>query len=151
MCLIPVNSARRLPWIIADSLCFLSLYYLYQRLQNLFCYNTVSNDRYQKLLHYICSHVWINHVMGVGVWYTKMVLAYPVHPMKNRSRNKRWNLWVGQCVSSSWQDFGCVLFWCWLLCVSFTYSITCYSIIVVATFIGIHKYKNSPSQCMCQY
>ena len=28
------------------------------------------------------------------------VLAHPLHPIHNRSRNKRRNLWVGRCVSS---------------------------------------------------
>ena len=31
-----------------------------------------------------------------------MALAYPLHPIDNRSRNRRRNLWVGWCVSSWW-------------------------------------------------
>ena len=34
-----------------------------------------------------------------------MALAYPLHPIHNRSRNKRRNLWVGRCVSSWWPWF----------------------------------------------
>ena len=36
----------------------------------------------------------------MGVLITPMALAYPLHPIKNRSMNKRRNLWVGWCVSS---------------------------------------------------
>ena len=32
-------------------------------------------------------------------------LAHPLHPIDNRSRNKRRNLWVGRCVSSWWPWF----------------------------------------------
>ena len=28
------------------------------------------------------------------------LLAHPLHPIDNRSRNRRWNLWVRWCVSS---------------------------------------------------
>ena len=31
-----------------------------------------------------------------------MALAHPLHPIDNRSRNRRRNLWVGWCVSSWW-------------------------------------------------
>ena len=34
-----------------------------------------------------------------------MALAHPLHPIDNRSRNKRRNLWVGWCVSSWWPWF----------------------------------------------
>ena len=34
-----------------------------------------------------------------------MVLAHPLHPIDNRSRNRRRNLWVGWCVSSWWPLF----------------------------------------------
>ena len=34
-----------------------------------------------------------------------MALAHPLHPIGNRSRNKRRNLWVGRCVSSWWPWF----------------------------------------------
>ena len=34
-----------------------------------------------------------------------MALVHPLHPIDNRSRNKRRNLWVGWCVSSWWPWF----------------------------------------------
>ena len=34
-----------------------------------------------------------------------MALAHPLHPIDNRLRNKRRNLWVGRCVSSWWPWF----------------------------------------------
>ena len=34
-----------------------------------------------------------------------MALAHPFHPIKNKSMNKRWSLWVGRCVSSGWPLF----------------------------------------------
>ena len=34
-----------------------------------------------------------------------MALAHPLHPIDNRSRNKRRNLWVWRCVSSWWPWF----------------------------------------------
>ena len=48
-----------------------------------------------------------------GSLIARMALAHPLHPIHNRSRNKRWNLWVGWCVSSWWPRFpsrsSCVL------------------------------------------
>ena len=40
-----------------------------------------------------------------GSLITPMALAHPLHPIDNRSRNKRRNLWVGRCVSSWWPWF----------------------------------------------
>ena len=40
-----------------------------------------------------------------GSLIAPMALAYPLHPIDNRSRNKRRNLWVGRCVSSWWPWF----------------------------------------------
>ena len=40
-----------------------------------------------------------------GSLITPMALAHPLHPIDNRSRNKRRNLWVGRCVSSWWPSF----------------------------------------------
>ena len=37
-----------------------------------------------------------------GSLIAPMALAHPLHPIDNRSRNKRRNLWVGRCVSSWW-------------------------------------------------
>ena len=40
-----------------------------------------------------------------GSLIAPMKLAHPLHPIDNRSRNKRRNLWVGWCVSSWWPWF----------------------------------------------
>ena len=40
-----------------------------------------------------------------GSLVAPMALAHPLHPIDNRSRNKRRNLWVGRCVSSWWPWF----------------------------------------------
>ena len=40
-----------------------------------------------------------------GSLIAPMALAHPLHPIHNRSRNKRRNLWVGRCVSSWWPWF----------------------------------------------
>ena len=34
-----------------------------------------------------------------------LIKTHPLHPIDNRSRNKRRNLWVGRCVSSWWPWF----------------------------------------------
>ena len=39
---------------------------------------------------------------GGGSLIAPMAQAHPLHPIDNRSRNKRQNLWVGRCVSSWW-------------------------------------------------
>ena len=51
-----------------------------------------------------------------------MALAHPLHPIHNRSRNKRRNLWVGQCVSSWWPWFpsrSCVLIIYLCMCIPY--------------------------------
>ena len=40
-----------------------------------------------------------------GSLIVPMALAHPLHPINDRSRNKRRNLWVGWCVSSWWPMF----------------------------------------------
>ena len=40
-----------------------------------------------------------------GSLIAPMALAHPLHPIDDRSRNKRRNLWVGRCVSSWWPWF----------------------------------------------
>ena len=40
-----------------------------------------------------------------GSLIAPMALAHPLHPINNRSRNTRRNLWVGWCVSSWWPWF----------------------------------------------
>ena len=65
----------------------------------------------QKLLYCICYTVWIDWHMIFGLeqeggsLIAPMALAHPLHPIDNRSRNRRRNLWVGWCVSSWWPMF----------------------------------------------
>ena len=40
-----------------------------------------------------------------GSLIVPMALAHPLHPINDRSKNKRRNLWVGWCVSSWWPMF----------------------------------------------
>ena len=58
---------------------------------------------------YIVLYKWIytwfldsNRRVGM---IAPMALAHPLHPIDNRSRNKRRDLWVGRCVSSWWPWF----------------------------------------------
>ena len=59
----------------------------------------------QKLLYCICHTIWIDwhFIFGLeqegGRLIAPMALAHPLHPIDNRSRNRRRNLCVG-CVSS---------------------------------------------------
>ena len=66
------------------------------------------------LLHMLYYTNWLTHDFwtrtGGGIHkyiylITPMALAHPLHPIDNRSRNKRRNLWVGWCVSSWWPWF----------------------------------------------
>ena len=60
----------------------------------------------QKLLYCICYTIWIDWHMRFGLeqeggsLIAPMALAHSLHPIDNRSRNRRRNLWVGWCVSS---------------------------------------------------
>ena len=64
-----------------------------------------------KLLHCICYIIWIDWHMIFGLeqeggsLIAPMALAHPLHPIDNRSINKRRNLWVGRCVSPWWHWF----------------------------------------------
>ena len=54
---------------------------------------------------YIVLYKWIDTwffglEQEVGSLIAPMALAHPLHPIDNRSRNKRRNLWIGRCVSS---------------------------------------------------
>ena len=40
-----------------------------------------------------------------GSLIAPMALAHPLHPIDNRSRDRRRNMWVGLCVSSWWPLF----------------------------------------------
>ena len=65
----------------------------------------------QKLLYCIYYTIWIDWHMLFGLeqedgsLIAPMALAHPLHPIDNRSRNKRRKLWVGWCVSSWWPLF----------------------------------------------
>ena len=65
----------------------------------------------QKTLYCICYTIWNDWHMILGLeqeggsLIAPMVLAHPLHPIDNRSRNRRRNLWVGWCVSSWWPLF----------------------------------------------
>ena len=91
---------------------FRSLYCIYQLLQKTpillqRSHNYgVWNYWQQKLLYCICYTIWIGWHMIFGLeqeggsLIAPMALAYPLHPIDNRSRNRRRNLWIGWCVSS---------------------------------------------------
>ena len=65
----------------------------------------------QKLLYCICYTIWIDWHMIFGLkqeggsLIAPMALAHPLHPIDNRSRNRRRNLWVGWCGASWWPLF----------------------------------------------
>ena len=73
---------------------------------------------------YIVSYKWIDTwFLEGGSLIAPMALAHPLHPIDNRSRNKRRNLWVGRCVSS----------WCpWFPSRS---SVLIYMYIYICTFL----------------
>ena len=52
---------------------------------------------------------WLTQDFGLqqesGSLIDPMALAHPLHPIDNRLRNRRRNLWVGWCVSSWWPSF----------------------------------------------
>ena len=58
----------------------------------------------QKLLYCICYTIWIDWHMIFGLQQeggsliAPMALAHPLHPIDNRSRNRRRNPWVGGCM-----------------------------------------------------
>ena len=60
-------------------------------------------------LHMFYYLNWLTYELGLekegGSLVAPMALAYPLHPIDNRSRNRRQNLWVGWCVSSWWPLF----------------------------------------------
>ena len=55
------------------------------------------------LLHMLYYMNWLTQEGGSLI--APMALAHPLHPIDNRSRNRRRNLWVGWCVSSWWPLF----------------------------------------------
>ena len=65
----------------------------------------------QKLLYCICYTIWIDWHMTFGleqeggILIAPMALAHLLHPIDNRSKNRRRNLWIWWCVSSWWPLF----------------------------------------------
>ena len=65
----------------------------------------------QKLIYCICYTIYIDwHMIFIleqegGSLIAPMALAQPLHPIDDRSRDRRRNLWVGLCVSSWWPLF----------------------------------------------
>ena len=61
------------------------------------------------LLHLLFYINGLTHDFGPeqegGSFISPMALEHPLHPIDNRSRNKRRNPWVGRCVSSWWPWF----------------------------------------------
>ena len=61
------------------------------------------------VLHMLYYMNWLTHDFWLeqegGSLIAPMALAHPLHPIDNRSRNKRRNLWAGRCVSSWWPWF----------------------------------------------
>ena len=43
--------------------------------------------------------------LSMTLYMSNRVIYFPLHPIDNRSRNRRRNLWVGWCVSSWWPLF----------------------------------------------
>ena len=88
-------------------ICLWSYISLLQRSRNY----GVWNYWQQKHLYCICYTIWIdwNMIFGLeqegGSLIAPMALAHPLHPIDNRSGNRRRNPWVGWCVSSWWPLF----------------------------------------------
>ena len=61
------------------------------------------------LLHMLYCMNWLTHDFGLeqegASFIAPMALAHPLHPIDNRSSDRRRNLWVGWCVSSWWPLF----------------------------------------------
>ena len=115
-------------WLIIYVFIILSLWTVAKRKKNIVLQwqqnYGVSNDWYQKLLYCICSNIYIIvFELGQkdGGVITPTALAYPLHPIRNRSRNKCQSLLVGWGVSS-WRP------WFWL--VSSFYETYTYQVLV---------------------
>ena len=114
----------------------------------------VWNHWQQKLLYCICYTIGIDWHMIFGLEQEGGSLiapmAHPLHPIDNRSRNRRRNLWVGLCVSSWWPLFpsgNSVLIDIYIyICIyKNTYLYTC--IFYVSSVIGrIYTYNRSVIQ-----
>ena len=121
--MVSINSACQIQWIIMDDLCSHCITYIHCWKKKI-NYNDskiiVWNDLYQKLVHCMCRNTWNNYIMVFvpgqkdGCLISAVVLAYPLHPITTRSRNKCRNLWLGWCVSSWRPRFGAIFSSCYL-------------------------------------
>ena len=114
--LVPLNLAYGLLYITMDRL-YIPVIILHLSIvaKNVLLQRThnygVWNCWQQKLIYCICYTIWIDWHMIFGLeqeggsLIAPMALAHPLHPIDNRSRNRRRNLWVGWCVSSWWPLF----------------------------------------------
>ena len=72
---------------------------------------TITQLRSLELLtvYYISYSINWHMIIGLeqegGSLIAPMALEHPLHPIDNRSRNRRRNLWVGRCVSFWWPLF----------------------------------------------
>ena len=89
------------------------------------------------LLHMLYYMTWLTDDFwtrtGDRSLIAPMALAHPLHPIDNRSRNRRRNLWVGWCVFSWWPLFpsrSSVLIY-----IYYIYIYICSSIWVVFSFV----------------
>ena len=79
------------------------------------------------MIHISCCPIWTQQEGGSLI--APMVLAHPLNPIDSRSRNRRWNLWVGRCASSWWSLFpsrSCVLIYIYIhlyVCILYTSSV----------------------------
>ena len=92
---------------------------------------------------YIILYIWIYMIFGLeqegGSLIAPMALAHLLHPIDNRSRNKRRNLWVGRCVSSWWPWFpsrSSVLIYIYVYVYIYIYIYVCMYIPYTSSVIG---------------
>ena len=66
-------------------------------------------SNYAIFVCWVLSYDMIKSIKGLeqegGSLIAPIVLAHPLHPIDNRSKNRRRNLWVGWCVPSWWPLF----------------------------------------------
>ena len=110
--LVPLNLAYGLIYIIMDRL-YIPVITLHLSIVAKKSIATITQLRSLELLitktpllHLLYYMNWLIHDFWTrtGGWEFDR-LAHPLHPIDNRSRNKRRNLWVGWCVSSWWPWF----------------------------------------------
>ena len=103
----------RLSWTVYT---FRSLYCIYQLLQKTFYCNDhtimefgIIDSKNSSTAYVILYELTWHMIFGLeqegGSLIVPMALAHPLHPIDNRSRNRRRNLWVGWYVSSWWPLF----------------------------------------------